>query len=248
MNGTTKEAPLQNNSMQVQVTTDYTVFKSLRGNRKMNELHLQRLLNSFKEQQLVSPITVNEKMEVIDGQHRLYCSRKLNLPVYYIVCTGYGLNEVHRLNASTKDWTAGDYMEGYCSLKKPNYILYREFKEKFAFGHNVCQAILSGSTTGGRVQQKFKKGDFEIPNLNESTKIAEKILEVSPYYEGYNRHRFVLAIIQVLKHKNFVFDEFISKLKIQRTALTDCVNAEQYLEVIEKIYNYKRAVKVSLRY
>ena len=49
----------------------------------------------MKKKYLVSPILVNEKMEVIDGQHRLQAQKELNLPTYYIKNKGYDLLHKH---------------------------------------------------------------------------------------------------------------------------------------------------------
>ena len=51
-------------------TTDYSVFKYLKGNRSVNELHVRRLVEAIKEKDLQVPIIVDEKMNVVEGQHR----------------------------------------------------------------------------------------------------------------------------------------------------------------------------------
>ena len=56
---------------QVIKTNDYNTFKVMPGNRPVNKLHVRRLSKSMEEKHLMSPILVNEKMQVIDGQHRL---------------------------------------------------------------------------------------------------------------------------------------------------------------------------------
>ena len=80
-----KNAPMAKYSNQVQTSSDYAKFKTLIGNRKPNELHIKRLISSFKERYLFSPILVNEKMQIIDGQHRFLSAKELNLPINYLV-------------------------------------------------------------------------------------------------------------------------------------------------------------------
>ena len=70
-------------------TNDYSLFSKLDGNRDVNKAHLHRLKKSIKEESLCVPIIVNEKYEIIDGQHRFSCWENLMLPVYYIVVEGY---------------------------------------------------------------------------------------------------------------------------------------------------------------
>lgn len=54
---------------QVCQTNDYSLFKTLKGNRNINQAHLYRLTKSIKEKYLLSPIVVNEHFEIIDGQN-----------------------------------------------------------------------------------------------------------------------------------------------------------------------------------
>lgn len=244
-----KNEPMANNSTQVHTTTDYSKFKTLIGNRKPNELHIKRLTNSFKERYLFSPILVNEKMQIIDGQHRFYSAKELNLPINFIVVDGYGLDEVQILNANSKNWNADDFLKGYCDLGYKNYIIYKDFKEKFGFGHNECMAMLSGTIGGtGNVIKKFYSGKFEIQNLDEAISVAEKLNRIGVFYLGYKRRSFVLTAMSLFKNKNFSLDEFISKLILQPSALTDCKDIPQYRLLIENIYNFKRREKVNLRF
>lgn len=90
-------------SNQVHTTTDYFLFfKPIEGNRNKNIIHLSRLKKSISENYLFTVIIVNEKYEIIDGQHRFECVKELKLPLHYIVCKGYGLNEVHVLYENSK--------------------------------------------------------------------------------------------------------------------------------------------------
>ena len=87
---------------QVHTTEDYFMFKPIDGNRNKNLLHINRLKKSMAENYLFTVIIVNEKYEIIDGQHRFHVIEELKLPLNYIVCKGYALEEVHILNANSK--------------------------------------------------------------------------------------------------------------------------------------------------
>ena len=88
--------------LKVMETMDYSLFSKFNGNRDVNKLHVNRIAKSMSEQFLIKPIDVNEKHEVIDGQHRLEACKETGNPLYYIVQKGWGLQEAHRLNANQK--------------------------------------------------------------------------------------------------------------------------------------------------
>lgn len=234
---------------QIEQTKDYSQFKSLEGNRDINRLHYNRLLKSMADKYLFTLIIVNEHYEIIDGQHRFEVIKELGLPMYYIVCNGYGVNEVQILNQNSKNWTTDDFMNGYCDMNIEDYILYRKFKKKYKFGHNETQAMLQGKPThGGAIAIEFKNGNFKATHYEEACVLADKIYQVREYYDGFNRRFFILAMLKLFDNDNFNFDEFLHKLAIQPYSLVDCVSTDQYVMLIEEIYNYKRRTKVGLRY
>ena len=247
---TTQNVPM--NDIQVHTTKDYSLFKILNGNRDVNHLHLSRLKESMKKNHLTTIIMVNEKFEIIDGQHRFLISQELKLSINYIVSKNYGLAEVQILNANMKNWTIVDYVNGYCDLGYKDYEIYRKFINEYGFTNQVALVLLSGGFICGNsevsISTKFKEGKFKINDLNNSKKMADKIMMIEPYYKGYLRRSFIFALIGMFKNENFEFTEFLAKLKQQPTTLQDCTNVSQYKSLIEEIYNYRRREKINLRF
>jgi hypothetical protein len=240
------------NQIQVHTTKDYSLFKTLNGNREVNHLHLSRLKESMKKNYLTTIIMVNKNFEIIDGQHRYLICRELNLPINYIISENYGLNEIQILNANMKNWTIVDYVSGYCDLGYKDYEVYRDFINEYGFTNQVALVLLSGGFISGSDESslttKFKEGQFKIKDLDLAKKMADKIMMIEPYYSGYLRRSFIYAMIGMFKNENFEFTEFLAKLKQQPTTLQDCTNITQYKSLIEEIYNYRRREKVNLRY
>lgn len=231
----------------VHTTTDYFLFKPLDGNRTKNLMHINRLKKSMSQEYLFTVLVVNENYEIIDGQHRFDVINELKLPLNYVVCPGYGLKEVHLLNALSKTWNADDYLDGYCKLGYKDYLLYRDFKNKYKIGHNECMSLLS-SMHRPTISTIFCQGLFKVKSITDAEKFMQKLLLIQPYYDGYKRRSFIYAMLGLLKNPNFEFTEFLQKLKLQPSALQHCTDVAQYTSLIEEIYNYKRRDKVNLRF
>ena len=246
-------------------TNDYSMFKTLDGNRNLQKLHVARLKRSFSESYLFSPVLVNSRMEIIDGQHRIEAAKELNLPVRFIILNGYGLREVQIFNTNMKNWKKEDYLKGYCDLKYPEYLRFRNFMRRFPdFGISASERILllqAGTspvrgnfdglrTPSGRAYgvKYFEEGSLSIPDYDRSCDIALKILMLKPYYDGFNRSVFVAAMLGILKLEQFSISELLAKLKYNPTGIQHCNDVTQYKLLIEDIYNYKRREKVNLRY
>jgi hypothetical protein len=201
-------------------TFDYSQFKTLQGNRNINEINVKRLVASFEKAYLLNPVLVNEKLEIIDGQHRFEAAKRMGLPINYIIAEKYSNNEVHLLNSNMRNWGKMDYLKAYCDLGNENYIVMREFISDFPeFPFTLCDMIIANSTTG-----------TNIPNGT------------------IKKSLFVRAMIVLLKKEHFDFNLFIQKLSLQPTSLVDCVSVGKYHELIEDIYNYRNRNKVSLRF
>jgi hypothetical protein len=266
------QAPMANNSTQVQnnnevnkvyKTSNLSIFKQIDGNRVPNLQHVRRLTDSINVNGMIcNPILVNENMEVIDGQHRLIAAKEAESFIYYIIVKGYSLSEVHTLNLNQKNWSKKDFMEGYANMGIESYIKLKKFVEKnddFSFndcislctntsGHNYT---LIGKYRADRkitMQQVFEEGTWIGKDFELAQDWANKIRMVKPYYSGYNKTSFACTIIVLFNNKNFDFNEFMHKLRLQPTAMVDCANREQYRTLIEDIYNYKSRNKVSLKY
>jgi hypothetical protein len=265
----TTKAPMTNVSSATEVnkvykTNDLSIFKQIGGNRVPNPQHVKRLKTSIIENgMLCNPILVNEKMEVIDGQHRLIASQEAKSDVYYIILKGYSLKEVHTLNLNQKNWTKKDFMDGYADMGIKSYIKLRDFvKKNEDFTFNDCIALcsnISGSQNAGATKYRLVNPEFSIQEVfTEGTWIgkdfdlanewANKIRLIKPYYSNYNRSIFVLTMITLFKNENFDYSDFMHKVRLQPKALVDCANREQQRLLIEEIYNYRSRNKVNLRY
>lgn len=234
---------------QVLKTNDYSMFKHMVGNRNINKLHLKRLTESMSEKYIEVPIIVNSYNQIIDGQHRFEAARELGKDVYYIKVRNLNLDDVHRLNTNSKNWTAEEYMQGYCELGLEDYIKYRDFKRKYGFGHNETNAILTNrSRMSGSKNTDFNDGKFKIQDYDLAVKNAEKIRMVGEYYEGYKRRSFVYAMLELFENPDYNHVEFLSKLSFQSVKLQDCTDIKGYLILIEDIYNYKRGKNNKVRF
>lgn len=248
---------------QVMKTSNPSQFKILPDNRNLNLLHVRRLVESFKEKHLISPIIVNERYEVIDGQHRLEASKETGMPIYYIMIKGYGIKEVQVFNTNQKNWTKLDWLNMYCAEGKRAYLELKEFMNDFPdFQFQAAERIMSlrGShdktkrEDGKSISMKdFQNGKLVVPNLSASYSVARRLLDFKPYYAGFNKGIFVSTMLPLLLNgKKFKYDhkEMMHKISTCPIKMTDCLDVDSYKLLLEDIYNYKRQKenKVSFRY
>lgn len=230
-------------------TNDYGLFSYATGNRPINDGHVREIVNSMEKEYLMTIIFVNERFEIIDGQHRHRAIQQLGKPLFFSVVNGYGEDEMQIYNLNGSNWNNSDFCSRFIALGNQNYIDYRRFRNKYKFGHGESLMMLTNAVKFS-TQIGFKEGLFEIRNYKEACEIAEEIYRVEPYFkDGFRNRGFVLCIFNLLKNnKSFSMDKFIHKCKEHTSFLKKCATTDQYMDMIEHLYNYRSANKVSLKY
>ena len=224
-------------------TFNYSQFKKIKGNREINDRHVNALIKSIEEKGLIiNPAIVNEKMEIVEGQHRLAACEILNLPFYYYVVQGSGINEVTILNQNRKNWGFTEWMNRYASYNNMEYKIYKSLYEKWGFDHWSTIFLLcrtKGYRSRAGLKDKFYSGTLKIETLEEGKKWAKRIMDVEPYYKNYKRRAFIQAMIRVFHDKSYDHKTFLNRLNMVRDRLYDCSTVGLYLQRIDDIMNYK---------
>lgn len=153
---------------QVRKTEDYSIFERLSANRGISPGHVSKLMMIFTETPDAikhRPILVNEKLEVIDGQHRLKALSQLGLPVYYQIGVGLTLADAITMNAHQKQWNNTDYAISYASQGNPHYASYLKYRRLYQLPHSETSLLVSG--IGTSKFRNFSLGKF-VAELNDS--------------------------------------------------------------------------------
>lgn len=216
---------------------DYDAFSFLENNREIDMSKVKSLMESMKAHPLEKPMDVNEKFQIIDGQHRFTGWKMLKRPVIFIIHDGWSVKEVPVLNTNQKNWNPSDFLDLYCSLGKNDYLRYKEFNDHYGFSHRVTMMLLANQD--GTRHKDFNEGNFKITKWTQANLLATEITSLKEFYEGYKRAGFVAAYMQLHALKDFKRDVLIQKLRYQSRKLVDCVTVEEYLDLIREIYNYK---------
>jgi len=89
-------------------TKNYDRFKFVESNRDINDNNVNKIEKSILEIGIQVPIVVNDKYEIIEGQHRFVALRRNKLVVPYIISTSASDKYIARLQESKK-WNAIDF-------------------------------------------------------------------------------------------------------------------------------------------
>lgn len=221
-------------------TNDYSKFKKLKGNRNVNTVRVQRIIQSInKVGYITSPIIVNEEMEVIDGQGRLEALRILGLPVEYIVHEQIGIDECISMNIHQTNWSDRDYIDSYADRKYKSYLLLKKLMEKY----NLNLAILAMAV---KKRSRFDSNMIRNGNLSiteEEYAKAIKCLDYAITFIPFSKRKhgsitkLLQAIILCYDFQDIDNKRLFDKVTEFMPIMTPWNNLDECFVSIEEVYN-----------
>lgn len=240
-------------------TTDYGMFKPLLGNRDRKSE--SKIIDSIQRVgYIISPLIVNEKMEVIDGQNRLAALESLGLPVHYIVEPGLGIEACRQLNIGQTNWTTEDYVYSYAEIGDPNYrrlaSLLMEFKKPLGVNGIIAMAKpLTINDSGSSARLNINKGKFELSQNGYHTAIKRISSALEFGYGDFqkqnkmNNRIYWGAVSYIYQHKVISAGECIKAMNKYQAIIPACFRVSEQLSYIDEAYNKdirKASDKISL--
>ena len=239
-------------------TSNYGIFKPSPDNRQIRKNWVNRLAKSMEERGYYpdAPMVVNSNMTIREGHHRFLAAQKVGVPVYFFIeddnSRGNDFEKMMRLNELMHTWQKGDSLPGLVDRDYDSYVRLQDFIEKFPDFSLTEQIMFMGNSASDANKLKFTRGLWEHGNVKTANKWASDIMKLEPYFRnGYNKSLFVRAMIDIFaKRPEFIFDEFLHKVNLRPGMIHLCGSKDQYKEMIENLYNYRRNNndKINLRF
>lgn len=219
------------------ITEDYSAFLLLPGNRHIDQSQVKKLMKDMTEKgNLIDkfPIWVNERMEVLDGQHRLEALKRLGWPVVYEV-KDMTVAEVRALNSSHKNWSWRDYAISYSDLGNENYTRFLNLVQHFNLGFSIIIHYAESGTNRGR-SGVFYSGEYVLKDQKRAYDLLKQYSEVSEAADHHSRN-FAYAMRDVMKNENYDHKRMVEKMRKYGNRLKQYANMPDYQRAIEDIYN-----------
>lgn len=221
-------------------TKDYNQFKKVRGNRDVNQNHVNKLKKAIAEKKLDIPILVNKSDNaVMDGQHRLEAYKQLGLPIKFMYGDFNDHLDVARINANQKKWSLDDYCDFHAKRGKQDYGICRHIADKYEVTVEASiLMLLNKASRYANITEDFQVGDFKIPagHIEKAHALGARMLSARQYVPQYKR-AFISAFIMLNRHPEFSWERFKSALKANGLKLAGATNRDSYLQWFEHIYN-----------
>jgi hypothetical protein len=233
-------------------TKDYDKFVFRKDNRaSIDKTHVNRLISSIKSRNLLelNPIIVNERYEILDGQHRVKAAQALDTEIYYEVRKELEDRDIIIMNV-TKNWTIEDYLNYYCVHEYPNYIKFRKFIESHSIGLRVGLSIFMGWTN--QCYDEFKNGQFIYDGkvIEPSMGLCQDTIAVIRKTNGFSPYtvtaRFWKALVKLIGNEKFDPEKWMVNVKKLADRFSSRSGQRGYYKMLVDIYNWHNSPKIEV--
>ena len=222
----------------IHITRDYSMFKTVKGNREIDKGHVQKLIREMKKKDLDLPIFINENDEVVDGQHTLQARKELGKPVRYIRGKFENEFDVAIMNANRKNWPMTAYLNFHIENGKKDYQIIKAMTKQYSLPLECAIFLLAGGYSMWReTRADFKQGKFRIKTLQRCNEIGADLMFMKNNFNIRLTRSFITAYAVVSEHPKFKWDRFKTALKSKSALLLRGTNTEDFVRAFDKIYN-----------
>ena len=244
---------MKNNGTQevgkVYETYDYELFVKVKGNRAINQAHVNRLAKKMETRFLnelpiiVGPKDKNGKHPILDGQHSNDSRKASGRPIRYIITKHIRPDDISSMNTDKLNWSDKDYLNKYVGKNNENYVFYKSMMDEFSClraKFSVWTTILNGIwKRNTELEKQFKDGLFSITEADkkESIVTATYIKDVMAEIPSCRIAMFYFPLLHAMGHVDFDRKHFLHKVRKQSKKFKGATNTSEWLEIIDYVYN-----------
>lgn len=223
----------------IRKTNNYSMFKNILGNRDLRGTNYNKLIKSMQEKQLIIPILCNDRLEIIDGQHRYEACKELKYPLYYYVVDGYEIDDVKRANLVSCNWVVDDYLKLNMEIGKRDYIEFKKIKDEFGISTSQLLDIFAKyqDISLKETRMLFEDGSFKLDGVHEVLKFLNNLSDFD-FFKEYTSFSFIKAFLKISSIEEYDHKTMKKRLEKQPYKLEKRASYKDYIELLVDIYNY----------
>lgn len=248
---------------EVYETHEY-LFKLDVRNRPIDDDKVKRFMKMFNAGKYFMkdfPAVIDPNTWVIlDGQHRYEACRRLGIPFHYKWAdSNFTIDNVVVVQ-SNSGWSSHDFMHSYIKQGNQNYVEVARFAKRYNVSISIAVLLLTSVNSKGELTSSrgpglkrtgFYDGNLEVKNINAAFRIADRLEDIGksgccPFYRS---DRFISAFVAVTNHPQYDHATMMHKVtQFGASLLKPQTNTENYLRMLETVYNYKAREENKLRF
>jgi hypothetical protein len=233
--------------VKLQKTSDYSIFKANEINRVLvdsgeftvrKDLLMSMKQDGFKPGCAIScTIEDDGKLTIFDGHNRFATARLLGIPIYYFAFPKE--MEVSPLDYSRdqKRWTLAQKAQAYAQ-NSADYAEVMTFHETTGIDVGSATSMFYGDiASSGNAAKYVNQGKFKIKDRDNPWRVAAIVRTLGKHCNFSTAKLLVSAVSKSVHAEGFDDAHMIERINRFPELITRCRTTEEYLEMLENIYN-----------
>ena len=183
-----------------------------------------------------------------DGHHRFEVARRLGIPVKFVVDDSK--ITMAEIEETTESWKLVDFMTHNVRKGKEEYIKVKRYQAETGIPLTNVISMLGGhAASSGNMSKVFKDGDFVVKGTRHAETVKDIVLCLKKNGISFaSTELFVRAISKAVFVPKFDPEHLKQKIKLFHSFIEKQATVDQYLDMIEDIYNRQSRVKIPLKF
>lgn len=236
-------------------TKNYGLFTRSIENRPLKLGRRKALRDSMREYGFLEDFHIvcrdigGGKLEILDGQNRHAIAQELGLHVYYTIRTSTEAGfDIAKINGTPLTWSPSDYAHKNSSNNIPDYYECIQFADAHGMSVGVAAAMLAGTTTYNNVESAFRAGTWRITDREWANRVASLNTELKSISTYRHSTKLLWPCMCLCRIPGFDSERLIRCAKLCRDRLIPYSTRDQYLKMLEEVYNYHQSNKIPLEF
>lgn len=234
----------------IESTTNYGKFELYPVNRTVdaNSLKFKRLIVSMQKHGWLPAYPMHctkngrGKLQIKAGHNRYIAAQTLGIPVKYVISNDdadiYSLEQ-----AGPGIWKNKDYLDSFSKKGIHSYLVIKDYMSRTGISLQHAASMFYGQSAGSGNFVKdghFQQGHFHIRDYAHPQDVADIVLGLKSIdIKWSNDSSFVNALSKCLRVAEFNKSRFLEKSRTFTQLFEKQKNVQDYLKLIELVYNYK---------
>lgn len=239
-------------------TKDYSLFRELENNRDVTKARAEKLIASFSEKEILNPIVVNEKMEIVDGQGRFEALKSLGRTIKFLVSPGATIEDCRRMNQYNTKWSTMTFATSFASSGNENYKRILECKKITNLSFPLMLRLVNQTdnmSVKENGKRKYSQSKIASGELNFTDADKNKVIQIFNFTNEIKNalqlsHRlneaFYIAVKVMVEFEGYDHARMLKKCKLYKHKFTQMANLENALKEFSSCYNQGQSTKTRL--
>lgn len=233
-------------------TKDYGLFSMMKGNRPLNQKKIEKIIAEIKGGNNMLPYypiqvkVEDDKLIILDGQHRFAICTKLKEPVHYIiVAEKKSMLEIAKINSNVEKWKSADFINCYITSGISDYEVLNNYIQNYGFSLGVCLSLLVNGDPGSQngsvseLHQQFTDGTFKVKTLEQAQELGELFKRFS-VFKNWRSRALIIALYRIKKANTADMDDLVDAFNKNPDMLKEHANLKDYIVNLEQIINVNK--------